>query len=106
MPGNPFTDANWPADVTDSIVRVVGKVRTRTTQPLVTAARRLVFGSLAGILAMFAAVLVVIIASRLVQALFDIWLRRSASVYVSYLVVGGILCLLGALVLRQRYSHD
>jgi hypothetical protein len=104
MPGNPFTDPNWAADIADSIERVVGTVRDRTTKPLVRASRALVFGLLAAVLGVIAVILLVIIATRAVQALLDIWLRHEMSVYLSYLIVGGIICLGGAFVLSKRYS--
>jgi uncharacterized membrane protein YedE/YeeE len=106
MPGNPFTDPNWAADIADTIERVVATVRDRTTKPLVTASRSVVFGLLAAILGVLASVLLVIVATRLVQALLDIWFRHEMSVYLSYLIVGGIICLLGMLLLSKRFSND
>ena len=41
---------DWPAQAADTIVRVVGQVRDRTTGPAITAARAVVFGLLAAIL--------------------------------------------------------
>ena len=64
MAGNPFTDPNWAADIADTIERVVGTVRDRTTKPLVTASRGLVFGLLAAILGVVALTLLIIAASR------------------------------------------
>jgi hypothetical protein len=104
MPGNPFTDPNWAADIADSIERVVGTVRDRTTKPLVRASRAVVFGLLIAVLGVIAVILLVIIATRMVQALLDIWLRHEMSVYLSYLIVGGIICLGGVFVLSKRYS--
>ena len=106
MAGNPFTDPNWAADIADTIERVVGTVRDRTTKPLVTASRGLVFGLLAAILGVVALTLLVIAASRGLQALLDIWFSHTVSVYVSYLIVGGIFCLGGLFVLSKRFSND
>jgi cell division protein FtsX len=106
MPGNPFTDPNWAADIADTIERVVGTVRDRTTTPLVKASRGVVFGLLAAMLGVVAVTLLVIVATRAVQALLDIWFRHEVSVYLSYLIVGGIICLGGMLVLGKRYSND
>ena len=63
MPGNPFTDPNWAADIADTIERVVGTVRDRTTKPLVTASRAVVFGLLAAILGVVAVILLIIVAT-------------------------------------------
>ncbi len=106
MPGNPFTDPNWAADLADTVERVVGSVRDKTTKPLVTATRAVVYGLFAGILGIAALILALAVATRGLQALLDIPLRRSASVYISYLIVGGIFSLAGVFVLSKRYSDD
>jgi hypothetical protein len=106
MPGNPLTDPNWAADVADTIERVVGNVRDKTTKPIVKIARGVVFGLLAGILAIVAVVILVIASVRAVQALLDLPFRRSASVYLSYLIVGGLFSLVGLFLLSKRYSND
>jgi hypothetical protein len=106
MPGNPFTDPNWAADLADTIERAVGTVRARTTKPLVTASRGVVFGLLAGILGVAAVVLLIVVLTRATQALLDIWFRHEMSVYLSYFIVGGIICLSGLFVLSKRFSND
>jgi uncharacterized membrane protein YkgB len=106
MPGNPFTDPNWAADIADTIERVVASIRDRTTKPLVTASRAVVFGLLAAVLGIVALTLLILTATRATQALLDIWLRHEVSVYLSYLIVGGIICLGGAFVLSKRFSND
>ena len=106
MPGNPFTDPNWAADLADTVERVVGTVRDRTTKPLVSASRGVVFGLLAAILGVVAAILLILVATRATQALLDIWFRHEMSVYLSYFIVGGIICLGGLFVLSKRFSND
>jgi hypothetical protein len=106
MPGNPFTDPNWAADIADTIERVVASVRERTTKPLVTASRAVVFGLLTAILGVVALTLLIAVLTRAMQALLDIWLSHEVSVYLSYLIVGGIFCLAGAFVLSKRFSND
>ena len=106
MPGNPFTDPNWATDIADTIERVVGSVRDRTTKPLVTASRAVVFGLLTAILGVVAVTLLIAVLTRAMQALLDIWLRHEVSVYLSYLIVGGIFCLAGLFVLSKRFSND
>ena len=107
MPGNPFTDPTWAADLADTIERVVGTVRDKTTKPIVTVTRGVVYGLLAAILGIAAVVLLIAMLTRGTQELLDeINVRRSAAVYISYLAVGGIFSVLGLLVLRKRYSND
>ena len=104
MPGNPFTDPNWAADLADTIERVVGNVRDKTTKPLVVATRAVVYGLLAGILGVAAVVLLLAVLTRGLQTLLDLGVSQPRSVYLSYLIVGGLISLGGVLVLRKRYS--
>ncbi|MET0144792.1 MAG: hypothetical protein ABW328_08420 [Ilumatobacteraceae bacterium] len=102
MPGNPLTDPNWAADLADTVEKVVGTVREKATTPVVHIARGIVYGLLGGILGIVAVTLLLIAATRALQALLDIGLTNEQAVYVSYLLVGGILCIAGLLVLRKR----
>jgi hypothetical protein len=104
MPGNPFTDPNWAAELADTVERVVGNVRDKATRPLVKASRAVVFGLIIAIVGLIAVVLTLIAFTRGLQALLDIWLPNERSVYVSYFVIGGILCLAGAFLMRKRSS--
>lgn len=107
MPGNPFTDPNWAADLADTIERVVGNVRDKTTKPLVTATRAVVYGLLAGVLGVVALVLLLIILTRGLQIVLDnIGMSGRRTTYVSYLAIGGLISVGGLLLLRKRYSND
>lgn len=106
MPGNPLTDPSWPGQLADRIVGVVGTVRDRATSPIVTVARGVVYGLLAGLLGVMAVVLALIALTRGLQALFDLFLSWDRAVYLSYLVLGGILCIVGALLMAKRYAAD
>ena len=96
MPGNPFTDPNWAAELADTVERVVGSVRDKTTRPIVKASRAIVFGIIAAMVG------VVVVTLAVVEALLDLWLTHARAVYISYFVIGGILCLGGALLMRRR----
>lgn len=102
MPGNPLTDPNWAADTADTIERVVGNVRAKAVTPVVYAARAVVFGLLAGFLGLMALVLVLIAATRGLQELLDIFVSQPRAVYISYLLIGGLLSLVGLILLRMR----
>lgn len=106
MAGNPLNDPNWPAQLADRVVGIVGTVRDRTTKPLVTATRGVVYGLLAAILGVVAAVLLLLAATRGLQALFDTFVSWDRAVYLSYLVLGGILCLVGAFLMSKRFGRD
>lgn len=106
MAGNPLNDPNWPAQVADRVVGLVGTVRDKTTKPIITVTRAVVYGLLAGLLGVMALILALIAVTRGLQALFDLFLSWDRAVYLSYLVLGGILCLAGALLMAKRYRDD
>lgn len=102
MPGNPLTDPDWPRQTTDTLVRLIGTVRDQTTTKAVFAARALVYGIIAAFLGVFILVIAIIGLMRGLQALLDLAVTEPQSVYLSYLIVGGILCLAGLLLFKKR----
>ncbi len=71
MPGNPLTDPNWAPELADTVERVVGTVREKTTDNVVKAARIIVFGLLGAFLGITALILLVITFTRALQVLLD-----------------------------------
>jgi len=106
MAGNPLTDPKWPSDLADTVEKVVGTVRDRATTPVVHITRGIVYGTMAAFVAATALVLLLVGATRALQSLLDLGLSHAMSVYLSYLIIGGILCLAGWLVLRNRQTTD
>jgi hypothetical protein len=106
MAGNPLTDPNWAGDLADTVERVVSQVRDRATKPAVHVARGIVFGLLIALLAIVAVTLLLIGATRGLQVLLALGLSQGRAVYISYAIVGGILCIAGALFLRKRHTTD
>lgn len=102
MSGPSFTDPGWAAKQTDTIVRIVDQVRDRTTRPVVLLARGLVFGIIAITGVLMASLLLLIAATRALQAVIEWPLSHATAVWVSYLVVGGVLVLAGAVLMRKR----
>ena len=79
---------DWPAQATDTIVKVVGTASDKVTGPVTTAARALVFGLFAGILATAAIVLLAILAVRLLDNyLPSAWLGKE-HVWAAHLLIG------------------
>lgn len=103
MPGNPLTDPNWATDLTGQITSFVGNVRDKTTNNAIVAIRAIVFGLIAVFLGLTALVLFLIGATRGLQSLLSLGMSWSRSVYASYLIIGGILTLAGALLMRKRH---
>ena len=106
MAGNPLTDPNWAADVTDKIVDSIDKVRDRTTKPVIFIARGLVFGLLSAFLGVIALILLLVGISRALINFIEWPLDHDTAVWVSYFVLGGLLCLIGTVCMIKRQSKD
>ena len=102
MPGNPLTDPNWATEVTEQITTVVGKVRAKTTDNAVKLVRGVVFAMLGLFLGLVAIVLLLIIVTRSLQSLLDIWFEWDKTVWLSYFIVGGIMTVGGLFLLSRR----
>lgn len=106
MPGNPFTDPNWAKETADTVERLVGKVRSTLTDRLVVAVRAVVFGVIIAIAAPVTFILLVILATNLLERIIGIFTDHDSSVWISYAGIGGLLVLLGSWMMRQRYTDD
>lgn len=102
MPGNPLTDPHWATEVTEQITKLVGSVRDKTAVNAVKLVRAIVFAMLGLLLAFTAVILLVIIATRGLQSLLDIWFSWDKAVWMSYFGVGGILTFAGLFLLSRR----
>jgi hypothetical protein len=106
MPGNPLTNPNWAIDITDTVDRLVGKVRTNATDRAAKAARAVVFGVVAAVAGVSALILLTIIANRLIQRLVQTFAGPGRAVWMAYGIVGVLLIGAGLFVLRWRYSKE
>jgi hypothetical protein len=106
MPGNPLTDPNWASDLADTIDRYIGKVRTTVTDRAVTAVRAIVFGIVILIAAPATVALMVILSTKFLQRLIAIGTDHDSSVWVSYMVLGGLLVIGGSAMMRKRYENE
>lgn len=79
--GGGLVPAEWPAQAADAIVDTIDKVKDKTTRPAITAARAVVYGLLAAIVAPVALILVLVLIGRLyanyVAGAFDVVPPRS-----------------------------
>ena len=87
---------DWPAQAADAIVNAVETVRDRTTTPIMKIARGLVFGVFAGTIIVAIAVLAIIGAVRLLDEVLP------SGVWLSYLILGVLFAVVGALLFRRR----
>lgn len=88
----------------DVVDRAVGVVRKRTTLPIVTLIRGLVFGTIIVVVGIVLIIVALITLSRGAHELLDIWLDRPTAVWVSYLVLGLAFLALGGVLMRKRRS--
>ena len=102
MPGNPLTDPNWATETTDKLVSVIDDVRSQTTQKVVYAARGAVFGVIALMLGAVIAVIVFAGVLRGIQALLEPAVGWARAVYLSYLILGALLSIVGLILFRKR----
>lgn len=106
MPGNPLTDPNWATDLTEQITTFIGNVRDKTTNNAIKIVRGVVYGLMGLLLGLVAIVLLLIMATRGLQALLDLLVSRDTAVYLSYFIVGGILTLAGMFLMTKRHATD
>lgn len=90
------TGGDWAAQTADTIERVVGSVRGKTSEPLERVARIVVYGMVAAFLGIAA---VVLLAVAVVRAL-DIAIP--GEVWSAHVTAGGIFAVLGLFLWRKR----
>lgn len=88
---------DWPAQATDAIVNMVDQVRDKTTGPILTASRALVFGLITTLLLSIVVVLVIIALLRLLNEVLP-------AVWLTYLIVGVFFTGVGAVLFRKRHA--
>jgi len=106
VPSNPLTDPDWAQRTVDFIDKWVGIVRDRTTKPLIAVVRGIVYGVLILTGVTLIAVLGLIALTRGLQAALDAGMSRDAAVWASYLILGGLLFVIGLLIARKQRSND
>jgi hypothetical protein len=103
---NPFTDPDWAKNTVASIDKWVGFVRDRTTRPVITVVRGIVYGFLVATGVVIMVVLFAIGATRALQAALDTAFSRTTAVWSSYLILGSLFFLIGLLVARKQHRKS
>lgn len=106
MPGNPLTDPNWAADIANTVEEYVGKVRTTVTDRAVFVVRAIVFGIIIATAAPVTLAIAVILSTKFLQRLIEIGTDHDSSVWISYMVLGGLLVIGGSVAMRKRFESD
>ena len=86
--------ADWPAPAADTVVDVIGKVRDKTTRPAIIAARSLVYGLVAAVVAGIAVVLFLVVLIRILDNYVP------GPVWWIYLGLGVVFTLAGIILIR------
>lgn len=94
----PAAGDDWTKSVADAVETVVSTLRNRTTVPLTTVARALVFGLVAAVLGGTALVLLVAALVRFLDSYVpgDVW--------IPYAVLGAIFVVAGVFIWRRRQA--
>ena len=94
----PVVPDDWPVQAAERVEGLVGTVRDKTTGPVMTAARWVVYGTLVFIVAIAAIILLVTLILRLLQSYlpFD-----DSNVWVSYLILGSVTTIGGLMLLGR-----
>ena len=97
---------DWAGEAADHIERAIDVVRDKAVVPLMTIARALVYGTLAGILGLIALILVSILFVRIL----DIYLHNISwmpdGVWITYAVSGSIFVLTGLILWSKRTAKS
>jgi hypothetical protein len=87
---------DWASETTDRLDQLIAKVRSQTTDRLVSVARLVVFGLLAAVMGGMAAVLLVAAAIRALDELIP------QEVWLTYLIVGAIFTGIGLFLWSKK----
>jgi hypothetical protein len=90
------TEGDWAAQTADTIERVIGGVRGKTSEPVERIARVVVYGLLAAFLGVAALVLLAILVVRVLD------IAIPGEVWPAHVITGGIFTLAGLLLWRKR----
>lgn len=102
LPGPPPPERDWPAQAADTIERVVGQVREKTTGPALQGARGVVYGAFGSIIAIACLIVFIIGAVRLIDVYLPDSVFGEDHVWVVYLMIGLVLVVAGAVSWAQR----
>ena len=100
MSSTPPTRDDWVAQVINLVDRTVGTVRDKTTRPISTVAKALVWGLLAAVLGLMALVLLLIAFDRVIIIV------TGHRAYLAHLAIGIFLALAGLFLMRKRTAPE
>jgi hypothetical protein len=103
---SPTPDGDWPSQAADTIERVVGTVRDRTTKPALTVARAIVYGTFAVVVGITALVLAAISLVRIVDVYLPEDVFGEENTWFAHLVVGLPFVVAGLFLWSRRRARS
>jgi hypothetical protein len=97
---------DWASQIADTIENVVGSVRDKTTGPLLTVARGVVYGTFGGVVGIAVFLLLIITLVRLFDSVLPDSVFGEDHIWFVYLVVGLLFSIAGAVLWRQRRPRE
>jgi drug/metabolite transporter (DMT)-like permease len=91
---------DWAGQAADTVVSVVDAVRDKTTGPILTAARAIVYG----LIGLFAVIVALIVTTIALVRIVDVYLP--GEVWSAHLLIGSIFTIAGFFVWTKRYAPD
>jgi hypothetical protein len=104
LPVPPPPDRDWAAQAADSIERVVGAVRDRTTGPALTVARGVVYGTFAVLVGSVCLVLFIVAAVRLIDSYLPDAVFGEEHMWAAYLILGLVFLIAGLVLWARRHT--
>jgi hypothetical protein len=104
LPVPPPPDRDWAAQAADTIDRVVGSVRDRTTGPALTVARGVVYGTFAVLVGSVCVVLLIAGAVRLLNSYLPDSVFGEDHMWATYLILGAVFVIVGGLLWVRRHT--
>lgn len=104
LPIPPEQDEDWPAKAAETIERLVGSVRDKTTGPAITAARAVVYGTFAALVGSAVLVLLIIGAVRVLDTYLPDSVFGEDHIWAAYLILGLLFVIAGAVLWARRRS--
>jgi len=104
LPAPPAPEQDWPAQAADTIERVVGTVRDKTTGPALTAARAVVYGTFAAVVGTACLVVLIVGAVRLLDSYLPDSVFGETHTWAAHLIVGLVFLGSGAVLWSRRHA--
>jgi hypothetical protein len=96
---------DWPSQIADTIVNVVGSVRDKTTGPALTIARGVVYGTFAAIVGIVALVVLVVASVRFIDVYLPDAVFGETHTWAAHMIIGLVLSIAGFVLWIRRHPR-